>query len=81
MVYGLRIECFLKRYCYLQIFNNNKILSMKILNTSLGFGKPMTERQLEDFLDKSILQMHIDTLDDKKDPNIHPIWYHYESIL
>jgi len=41
---------------------NNKILSMKILNTSLGFGKPMTERQLEDFLDKSILQMHIENI-------------------
>ena len=80
MVYGLRIEYFLKRYCYLQIFNNHKILSMKILNASPGFGKPMTERQLEDFLDKSILQMHIGTLDDKKDPNIHPIWYHYEPI-
>ena len=54
---------------------------MKILNICLGFGKPMTETQLEDYLDKSILQMHIETLDDKKDPNIHPIWYHYESIL
>ncbi len=53
--YGLRIECILKRYCYLQIFNN-KILSMKILNTSLGFGKPMTERYLENFLDKNILR-------------------------
>ena len=43
MVYGLHIEYFLKRYCYLQIFNNRKILSMKILNASHGFRKPMTE--------------------------------------
>jgi len=53
---------------------------MKILNASPGFGKPMTEGQLEDFLDKSILRMHIETLDDKKDPNILPIWYHYEPL-
>ena len=56
MVYGLHIEYFLKRYCYLQIFNNRKILSMKILNASPGFRKPMTEGQLEDILDKSIFR-------------------------
>ena len=53
MVYGLSIQYFLKRYCYLQIFNNHKILP-KVLNASPGFGKPMTEGQLEDFLDKNI---------------------------
>lgn len=80
MVYGLRIEYFLKCYCYLQIFNNHKILFMNILNARPGFGKSMPERQLEDFLDKSIIQIHIGTLDDKKDPNIHPVWYHYEPL-
>jgi len=54
---------------------------MKVLNASPRFGKPMKERQLEDFLDKNISQIHIGTLNYKKDPNIHPIWYHYESIL
>ena len=52
---------------------------MKILNASPGFGKPLTERQLKDFLEKSILQMHIGTIDEKQDANIHPVWYHYES--
>lgn len=53
---------------------------MKVLITSPRFGKPMTERQLEDFLDKNLSQMHIGTLNNKKDPNIHQIWYRYEPI-
>ena len=71
------MEYILKLYCYLRIFYNHKILPMKVLNASPRFVKPMTERQLKDFLDKNISQMHIGTLNYKKDPNIHPIWYHY----
>lgn len=52
---------------------------MKILNASPGFGKPLTDGQLKDFLEKSILQMHIGTIDEKQDANIHPVWYHYDS--
>lgn len=80
MTYGLCTEYFLKHYCYLQLFYNYKILPMKVLITSPRFGKPMTERQLEDFLDKNLSQMHIGTLNNKKDPNIHQIWYRYEPI-
>ena len=77
MTYGLRIEYILKRYCYLQIINNHKILSMKILNASPRFEKAHDRGQLKDFLDKSIIQMHIGTLDDKKIQT--SIWYHYDS--
>ena len=44
---------------------------MKILNASPRFEKAHDRRQLKDFLDKSIIQMHIGTLDDKKIQIIH----------
>ena len=50
---------------------------MKILNASPRFEKPHDRRQLKDFLDKCIIQMHIGTLDDKKIQT--SIWYHYDS--
>lgn len=52
---------------------------MKILHASPGFGKPLTEMELNDFLSKSILQLHIGTLDEKEEPNIHPVWFYYEK--
>jgi general stress protein 26 len=50
---------------------------MKILNASPGFGKPLQEKGLKEFLSRSTLQLHVGTLDEKLDINIHPVWYHY----
>ena len=52
---------------------------MKILHASPGFGKPMTENEVDDFLSKSVLQLHLGTLDRKGEPNIHPVWFYYDS--
>lgn len=53
---------------------------MRILHASPGFGKLMTEKELTDFLSNSVLQLHIGTLDKKQEPNIHPVWFYYDSI-
>lgn len=53
---------------------------MRILHASPGVGKPLTEKELNDFLSKSVLQLHLGTLDNKQEPNIHPVWFYYDSI-
>jgi hypothetical protein len=52
---------------------------MKIYNASPGFGKPLTENEITDFLtnNNNKLNIHIGTLDSKREPNIHPTWYYF----
>jgi hypothetical protein len=46
---------------------------MKILDASEPeFGGPMTEDEVRDFLFNSNKNVHISTLDEKGEPNIHP---------
>ena len=53
---------------------------MKILDASEpGFGKPMTENEVRDFLINSTKNVHISTLDEKGEPNIHPTWYYFDN--
>lgn len=52
---------------------------MKIVHGSPGFGSALTESQVEDFLSKSKLNLLLGTVDSKGEPNIHPVWYHYEN--
>lgn len=53
---------------------------MKILDVSEpGFGKPMTENEVRDFLINSTKNVHISTLDEKGEPNIHPTWYYFDN--
>ena len=51
---------------------------MKIRNSSPGFGTPLTEEEIRNFLGKSIHNIHIGTIDNKGDPNIHPTWYYFD---
>jgi general stress protein 26 len=50
---------------------------LKILNASPGFGMPLTEQEIKDFLTTKVLMLHLGTVDEKGHTNIHPVAYHY----
>jgi uncharacterized protein YhbP (UPF0306 family) len=52
---------------------------MKILNADPVFGRPLTENQIMDFLRYTKLNIHIATIDEKGEPNIHPTWYYFDA--
>jgi len=52
---------------------------MRILNASPGFGTQLTEEEIKNFLCNSKLNIHIGTIDNKGDPNIHPTWYYFDA--
>ena len=52
---------------------------MKIVHASPGFGNALTEKQVEEFLSKSKLNLLLGTIDPKGEPNVHPVWYYYEN--
>jgi uncharacterized pyridoxamine 5'-phosphate oxidase family protein len=53
---------------------------MKVLDASEPeFGGPMTEDEVRHFLVNSKQLVRISTLDEKGEPNIHPIWYYFDN--
>ncbi len=40
----------------------------------------LTEQEIKDFLTNSILNLHLGTIDEKQEPNIHPTWYYFDSL-
>lgn len=52
---------------------------MRIFNASPGFCSPLTENEIINFLTKGKLNIHIGTLDNKGEPNIHPTWYYFDN--
>ncbi|MDF2769743.1 MAG: Pyridoxamine 5-phosphate oxidase [Nitrososphaeraceae archaeon] len=54
-------------------------MTMRILNASPGFGAPLTEEEVKDFLTNSKLNVHLGTVDEKGHSNIHPIWYYFDN--
>ena len=53
---------------------------MKILNASEPrLGSSMTEEEVIDFLSKSKLFARLGTIDEKEDPNVHPVWYYFDN--
>ena len=53
---------------------------MKILNASEpGLGSSMTEEEVRDFLSNSKLFARLGTIDEKEDPNVHPVWYYFDN--
>ena len=53
---------------------------MKILNASEpGLGSSMTEDEVRDFLFNSKLFARLGTIDEKGDPNVHPVWYYFNN--
>ena len=51
---------------------------MKILNAGPGFSQPMTKDEIISFLTSGKRNIYIATLDEKKEPNIHPVWYVFD---
>ena len=50
---------------------------LKILNANPGLGAPLNEQETRDFLTASKLNVHLGTVDEKGNANIHPAWYYY----
>ena len=53
---------------------------MRILNAAPGMSLPLTEQEIIDFLTNSKLNVHLGTIDEKQEPNIHPTWYYFDSF-
>jgi general stress protein 26 len=51
---------------------------LKILNASPGFGAPLNEQEIKDFVTTKVLMLHLGTVDEKGHPNVHPVGYHYD---
>jgi nitroimidazol reductase NimA-like FMN-containing flavoprotein (pyridoxamine 5'-phosphate oxidase superfamily) len=53
---------------------------MKILNASEpNLGSSMTESEVRDFLSNTKLFARLGTIDEKEDPNVHPVWYYFDN--
>jgi len=52
---------------------------LKVLDGSAGYGKPLTEQEIKDFLTTQILNIYLGTIDEKGQANIHPAWYYYDT--
>lgn len=53
---------------------------MKILNAAPGISSQLTEKEITDFLTNNKLNVHLGTIDEKQEPNIHPAWYYFDSL-
>lgn len=53
---------------------------MRILNAAPGISSQLTEQEITDFLTNSKLNIHLGTIDEKNEPNIHPVWYYYDNL-
>ncbi|MFY9964802.1 MAG: pyridoxamine 5'-phosphate oxidase family protein [Nitrososphaeraceae archaeon] len=51
---------------------------LKILNASPGFGGPLNEQETTNFLSSVKLNIHLGTIDERGDANIHPAWFYYD---
>ena len=52
---------------------------MKIVHASPGFGSKLSEEQVKEFLENSKLNLLLGTVDEKGEPNVHPVWYLYQN--
>jgi general stress protein 26 len=53
---------------------------LKILNASPGYGAPLSEKDLKDFLTTKVLNLHLGTVDEKGHANVHPVGYYYDHL-
>ena len=52
---------------------------LKILDASPGYGEPLNEQDTKDYLTTKVLNIHLGTVDENGDANIHPAWFCYDS--
>lgn len=50
---------------------------LKILNANPGFGAPLSEHGIKDFLTAKVLMLHLGIVDEKSHANIHLVGYYY----
>jgi general stress protein 26 len=51
---------------------------LRILDASPGFGAPLSEQEIKDFLTMKVLMLHLGTVDENGHANIHPVGYYYD---
>lgn len=52
---------------------------MKIIHASPGFGSKFNQEQTLNFLSTGKLNLLLGTIDEKGEPNVHPVWYIFEN--
>jgi nitroimidazol reductase NimA-like FMN-containing flavoprotein (pyridoxamine 5'-phosphate oxidase superfamily) len=52
---------------------------MKIFNGAPGLSPKLSQRQIDKFLLSGKMNLQFGTIDEKKEPNIHPVWYVYKK--
>ncbi len=52
---------------------------MKIFNGAPGIGPKLSEDQITKFLLSGKMNLQFGSLDEKNEPNIHPVWYIYDN--
>ena len=52
---------------------------MKIFHGIPGVGRALTEQEVIDFLTTSKKNLNLGTIDEKDEPNVHPVWFLYEN--
>lgn len=52
---------------------------MKIDNGTPRYGRPLSEDEIIEFLSKSKRNLQLATIDEKNEPNIHPVWFLFEN--
>jgi nitroimidazol reductase NimA-like FMN-containing flavoprotein (pyridoxamine 5'-phosphate oxidase superfamily) len=57
-----------------------KIIYMKILHATPGYGSPLTEQETKNFLSESKLNAYLGTINEKQEPNVHPTWFYYDDL-
>ena len=52
---------------------------MKIFNGTPGFGRELSNDEIVEFLTTSKKNLQLGTIDEKNEPNIHPVWFLYQN--
>lgn len=52
---------------------------MKIFHGIPGVGRVLTEEEILEFLTNSKQNLQLGTIDEKNEPNVHPVWFLYEN--
>ena len=52
---------------------------LKILDGSRESGKSLSEQDVKDFLTTKVLNVHLGTVDEYGNANIHPAWYYFDD--
>ncbi len=52
---------------------------MKIFHATPEVGRILTEQEIIEFLTNSKKNLNLGTIDEKNEPNVHPVWFLYEN--